>query len=348
MIDVKHFDDGKPVSEAGVQALEWSVRINGPMGDAGGQEELETWLSASHENREAYAEVEQLWNRIGDFVERHEQPSAFKGGRLRAAAISEYNWSFTPYGVICAAASLCFFVLLYTMIFNDRMHSVEAFRTAIGEMREIVLQDGSQLILNTDTQVEVKYTNQMRLIEVARGQAGFVVAHEADRAFVVVAGDNAVRATGTEFDVYKSDSAVSISLLEGSVAVAHGMAAKSNLLKKRSLKHTAGAGFLSLAVGDRVDLSVSSGEVVAVEQVDLSRTRAWRSGKIIFHKTPLSEAIDEIGRYTPVQIQLLREDLSSEPVSGAFQTDDIEGFLSGLETLFGFEVTNYGNRVTLR
>src|SRR5205807_1325966 len=95
----------------------------------------------------------------------------------------------------------------------------QVYATAIGEQRSVVLKDGSMIQLNSRSRVEVRYTDHDRKIALKEGQALFTVARDTQRPFLVSAGDTAVRAVGTQFDVNRLETEIVVTVLEGKVAV---------------------------------------------------------------------------------------------------------------------------------
>src|SRR5581483_2328013 len=75
------------------------------------------------------------------------------------------------------------------------------YSSGIGEMRKVVLPDGSVMTLNTQSEVRAHYTRHSREIHLAKGEVLFDVAHDATREFVVRIDSWSVVAVGTAFDV---------------------------------------------------------------------------------------------------------------------------------------------------
>src|SRR6185312_16380584 len=70
-----------------------------------------------------------------------------------------------------------------------------------------------------------------RDVELIEGQALFAVAHDVARPFIVSAGNAAVRAVGTQFDVYRKQTGTTVTVVEGRVAVSsvsHAVSQKSS------------------------------------------------------------------------------------------------------------------------
>ena len=108
---------------------------------------------------------------------------------------------------------------------GDLLGLPKTYQTAHGEQIAAQLPDGSELHLNTDSAVTVRYTRSERVVEIARGQALFTVARDDHRRFRVAAGDVHVLAVGTRFDAYRRPDATIVTVVEGSVAVLAGPAA---------------------------------------------------------------------------------------------------------------------------
>ncbi len=92
--------------------------------------------------------------------------------------------------------------------------------TAIGEISNYTLPDGSKLTVNAHSTVRVAFTRKQRQIFLEDGEAFFEVEH-ATTPFVVTAGARTVIVTGTKFDV-KLDSyrsGLQVAVVEGRVNV---------------------------------------------------------------------------------------------------------------------------------
>src|SRR4029077_10931085 len=75
------------------------------------------------------------------------------------------------------------------------------FATQIGQRSSINLADGSIVVLNTASRIQVSFDARIRRVQLLSGQAWFEVAKNQVRPFIVEAGDRIVTAHGTAFDV---------------------------------------------------------------------------------------------------------------------------------------------------
>src|SRR5699024_4763926 len=73
------------------------------------------------------------------------------------------------------------------------------YSTALGEQRTEKLPDGTRIVLNTQTTLQVRYSPRQREVTLQHGEAMFEVAHDARRPFKVIVGDGSVTDLGTKF-----------------------------------------------------------------------------------------------------------------------------------------------------
>ncbi|MCD9026765.1 FecR domain-containing protein [Luteimonas sp. BDR2-5] len=216
------------------------------------------------------------------------------------------------------------------------------FETAIGEREVVMLPDGSSMELNSASAARVSYGDDGRVIRLTRGEAYFSVVHDPQRPFWVVAGDTWVRAVGTAFNVNRrAGGDVRVTVSEGKVkvvAMPRGGAAPSD----RALAQLPAS---LLAAGAQADLRPGHTEVRALPLPQLTREVSWRTGTIHFENRPLREVAEDLGRYTPLRIEL--SDRARELlVGGSFQTNPqgVEALLTALHDGFGLQVRREGER----
>lgn len=228
----------------------------------------------------------------------------------------------------CSTALVVAALLAWTL---HPWNSTKTYRTAHGEQSIWPLADGSVLQLNSDSQVTVRYSTGERLVELARGQARFQVAHETGRRFRVVSGITQVIAVGTNFDVYHRTDATVVTVIEGRVAILAGSAPPPS--SAASLPTSA----LSVGAGEQVQVDAAA-QVHPTVRAQLSQATAWMRQQIVFDHKKLSEVAEEFNRYGPVPIHIDDERLGELQVSGVFDAYDTESFTSFLKRLDGVAV----------
>lgn len=190
------------------------------------------------------------------------------------------------------------------------------FSTGRGETKVVALKDGSVLTLNTDSEVRVSYSEQLRSVELIRGEALFDVARNKARPFVVAAGDTNVRVVGTSFSVRRLESApVQVLVREGVVEVF-----KRNAAGAYPIRITAN----NMAVAQADSAAAIAAMPVPVAQVQ--RQMAWQKGQIAFEGETLAEAAAEFARYSDTKIIVDDPALAREEIAGLFKATDPVGF----------------------
>jgi len=209
------------------------------------------------------------------------------------------------------------------------------YRTRIGEMRVIPLNDGSVVTLNTNSEIVVRYSQAQRNIELVQGEALFDVAKNKQRPFIVQTGTTQVRAVGTSFSVKAlPDRPVQVLVREGIVEV-----------KRRDVPV---APTVMVATNGRAIAPIDA-PIVAnpVETAEVGRELAWRVGRIAFHGEALGEAAAEFSRYSAVRIQIDDPQVANEKVIGLFVSTDPVGFANAVAVSFDLRAEINGERIRL-
>ena len=91
----------------------------------------------------------------------------------------------------------------------------------------------------------------------------------------------------------------------------------------------------TLEAGHQASFDDRVESVTSLDQEELDRKLSWRDGYLRFNGQPLAEVVDEIGRYTTVDIVIEDPSLQDLKIGGYFQTGDIETMLDILQQSFG-------------
>lgn len=305
-------------------AERWYARLKAADCDASERMEFQRW-QAVPEHAAAYAATEKLWHSLGQLA-----------GRVDLERLSQRVLADTavrprqPWRRIAMAASILI-VLLAGAIFltmQNRHAPAVVYATQSGERSTIKLADGSQLVLNFATELEVRIDHEVRSLRLRKGEALFTVAHDKERPFKVIAGDGEVTALGTQFQVRNEARQVAVTLLEGLIVV------------NRSREH------IQLRPGDQV-LFTETRPDTRRRTVDPEVAASWATGRLLFRSTPLSEALEEVNRYSPTRVRIADPTLENVPISGTFEVGDGVSVASALEKLVPVQAIKQGDREIL-
>ncbi|OYX66947.1 MAG: hypothetical protein B7Y88_03725 [Sphingomonadales bacterium 32-64-17] len=197
----------------------------------------------------------------------------------------------------------------------------ESHQTAIGEVREVALADGSTVLLNGASAIDVQIGEDGRHVTLTEGEALFDVAHDADRPFTVAAGAGEVTVLGTRFDIALNDDQVELEVSRGLVRFAAADAEDSAVLVRRAQRST-----------------LADGAPTAPASYAPRSEPDWRSGWLEVSDMPLSQLIPRLERWSAKTIELEDPALLDRRVAGRFLLTETGAVLSGLGTMQGFSV----------
>jgi transmembrane sensor len=202
-----------------------------------------------------------------------------------------------------------------------QLHSKRTFSTAIGESRTVELEDGSKIELNTASQVRIAFTDELRDVQLLRGEALFKVRHDARRPFRVLAGPSVIQAVGTEFNVNRRPLGILVAVIEGKVRVYTRSADGSRLAP---LPRTARREIL--VAGEQARLS-ERGQIHEREQIEETNALAWRQRRLVFRDDALADIAAEFNRYNSTLQIAVEGAAQRKRYGGIFDADDPESIV---------------------
>jgi transmembrane sensor len=182
------------------------------------------------------------------------------------------------------------------------------------------LEDGSHVDLNARTALHTDFRYGRRSVTLSEGEAFFSVAKDKAHPFRVQTPHGTVEVTGTQFDVDVTPEAVTVTLLEGAVA-----------LKEQE------ASVGDLTPGEQASLDGRPPQIHTLSGGDLEKATAWRQGKLILAGLTLSQAAAEMARYHGCEIRVAKE-VGNIVLDGTCPLDDLPGFLNSLTQAFPVQV----------
>ncbi len=309
--------DAAAVSPAVAQrALEWLVQLQD---DPVAPETVRAWTSW----RAAHPDHERAWLRI-ESVQGRLQPLAAPGSSaiaqaaLAAPACAKRRRALKAVSVLGITSGAAWGVgqsAPWRTWTSDH-------RTAIGEHRSLTLPDGTRVVLNTDSAIDVRYSAGLRRVALITGEILITTAQETGvphRPFLVETAHGTARALGTEYAVRLLDTSTEVSVFEGAVQIrprddaAHGLTLQAGLRAHYSSRGVA--------------------QPAAAETNQI----AWKDGFIVARGMRLADFIAELGRYS-------RDTLSCDPavadrlLSGSFPVNNVDKVLAALSATLDIRV----------
>lgn len=303
------------------EAAAWIWRMEEASREEG--QAFEAWLRQDPRHRRAVEELTKVWDSL-DGLAGARRVAPLPPDSSEVALGSHRRWWVAAAAVLVAAIG--------SVAWLSRGNESQTLATAVGQHRNVALSDGTMVTLNTNTILEIKFRRHSREINLRKGEAHFEVAPDRSRPFLVRAGDAVVQAIGTGFEVrLRSDHHVEVLVNEGRVEVRTDAPSRAPHTSAGSAEPLPVVTVRAVSAGQQLSTATTDFAVIPVSPEQLSSELAWRNGAVVFDSAPLSEAITEIQRYTDARIVISDPRISALPVGGRFKTDDLQGFLDGLE-----------------
>ncbi|WP_323846789.1 FecR family protein [Microbulbifer magnicolonia] len=332
------------------QACAWIARLRSDSVGATDRREFAAWLAESAGNRRAFDAMTELWGDLGalahmpiDELFPESRPSANSSTPLSqrdirastdSAAVAG-GWNFAQWLMGGGLAAACLVVTLWVgnQWLSGREFREQTFITQVGETRTVTLADGSQVQLNTNSELRVAFSREERRTQLLRGEAYFDVARQTARPFTVAAGKANIRVLGTEFNVERNPESTRVSVTGGVVAVSESESAPG--LQPESIK---------LVKNQKV--SVSSGGLSEVSRTSADEALDWTRGVLVFEQTPLAEALEELNRYLKVPAAA-DPSVRDQLLSGTFELSDPDNTLKAIATALNLQQDHSDPNLTL-
>lgn len=289
-------------------AISWAIRIeyNSPTPEM--RRAFEAWLTADPSHQVAWERIRSLKpGPRGDPAAKLVRDTlgavdAGRAGRRRRRAIKLLmlagggsvvalaGWRHQPWVALSADAS-----------------------TRVGEQKQVLLGDGTQVMLNTDTAIRTEFSDEQRVIRLLRGEIRITTGDDADhrrasgrsRSLWVKLPFGRVRAIGTRFVVRLDGQRARIDVAQGAVELYPAGAARPVAIVD------AGEGrWLSAAAATMAEPDPFAGE-------------GWTEGVISGQKMRLADLLAQLERYRPGRIRC-DERVADLRVSGVFHVADTD------------------------
>lgn len=315
------------------QALDWFVRLQNST-EPGDIEAFARWREDSVDNDEAYAELTGIWD-APEVATASSNLAKRQGGLSRHFPMAARSRMHRPnghlkmFGATAALLVLVIGLLSYTSLL---VRWQADYITATGERKNIVLPDGSTMLLNTASAVALDFDMGRREVRVLDGEAWFDVVHDPAHPFRVTARYGEAEVKGTSFSVRSEDGEDSVILERGRVDVIH-LPNRQNVVE--------------LHPGEMVEAKKNA--LSSVRSADAERDLAWREGRLVFQAKPFGAAIRELARYYGGSVLTLNSRSAEVLVSGNYRLDDAETAIRSLADIVGAKLTRLpGGLIILR
>ncbi len=331
-------------------AIRWFVLMQDADIEHPQRSTFEHWLLSDPAHQQAYNEVCSLWEDLDSPAQLAHLESAMQ----QKTFIEKTERSQKIRSTINRTISVIFVAAIGTLGYlgyehvqaEPTMHLVAS--AEIGQIRSQILEDGSKIMVNANSDVEVTYYRKQRIVKLNRGEVSFDVTKNPDRPFIVDSGLAKVTVLGTRFAVNRFKSKVRVSVDHGTVRVepqqpGTTITDTANPTPTAANKHA-----------DQV-LTLRNNEVAEINQHgQASRVKraaadafSFEYGTITFDGAGLEEIAETLSRYRqpPISAQVVTAQDAS--VTAVIQAKNVERFIKELPIIAPVQVKRSGQDIVL-
>ena len=298
------------------QALDWLIVLE--CADDCEKAAFQAWLKADPAHAQAFAKANAVWNgqpliEAAQTLNTPRAPSVIR----RIAR----HWKH-----LATAAVLVLCVGGYN---NVPLRLQADHLTVVGERQRLQLEDGSKVLLNTNSAFSSRMVNAQSSARLYQGEAYFEVPANLEFPLVLEAGPVRVSVRDTAFAVSYLNGQAQVRVQRGDV----------------DLRMNSVGTQMRLSAGNSVSIGPNGfGQPVKLNpQTDL----AWVQGRLVFENCPMGKVLDEVRRYYPGWIVSNNDKLASIAVTGNYRLDQPLDILRSLAHITSSNISEFPALVIL-
>lgn len=260
-------------------------------------DKLQQWLDEDASNKKEFETIKAIWEKTCqlkpfDDIDTEADWLVIKHRITKTLqtthkTIPLYAYMIRIAAVIILAAGLTF-GLAKILRTSDRISSHVVTYKAQEDIKAYTLPDGSVITLNLNSSISLsrKFNTDSRDV-ILKGEAFFEVQHQPSMPFRVFTGNSIVEVTGTRFSILEDTSFIRVMVLSGSVSLQ-----SSEIPDVETIISQQESGFI-----------YRDNTLQKQHEINLNNI-SWKTGQLIFHKTPIKSALQDIAHHFHKQLSI--------------------------------------------
>ena len=299
------------------EAQAWVVRLASGQVSERDAQVFRHWCARSRAHATAFAEARAVWGAMAPAaraIKRAQQPvntarRAWLGGAV--------------------AASLGLLVLRPPTDLWPAVAGLGAdYATGTGEQREVALDGGVLVQMNTQTRFDAAPVQDgTAALVLLAGEAEFQAGLRGAARLRVQAGDGSVSAGSARFNIRLFGQEVCVTCLAGRLRVVQN------------------GNDAELAAGEQ--LRYRPAHFGITRTVRAGEVSAWRQRLLVFKQSTLAEVVAEVNRYRPGKLILNSDTLGKTRVQASFSLDRLDDVIALIQDAYGARVTRLPGGIVL-
>jgi ferric-dicitrate binding protein FerR (iron transport regulator)/succinate dehydrogenase flavin-adding protein (antitoxin of CptAB toxin-antitoxin module) len=228
-----------------------------------------------------------------------------------------------------------------------------------GTKTKIILPDGSQVWLNSDSKLSygVRFNDTIREVSL-EGEAYFDVIKDKKRPFIVITNALNIRVLGTAFNIksYAQDATIETTLIRGMIEVRknnESVSKKIILTPNEKLVYNKSEALLVRPNNEQntiaKKLEALSITTLSKNIPDSSRVEtAWIYGRLVFDGDSFVTLAEKMERWYNIKITIQNQSISNNRFSGVFEKENVEEAFKALQLITMFKYDIHDNEILIK
>jgi len=201
---------------------------------------------------------------------------------------------------------------------------------SLGQVKSTQLPDGSVVTLNKNSSLWYSHDFDVKSRDVIlQGEAYFEAEHNPKLPFRVYSGNSVVEVTGTSFSICEDTAFVRVLVLSGSV----------------SFQLADNPEIATIVSKDESGFIFRDNTLEKQQQVNLNNI-SWKTGQLVFHKTPVGSALQDIAHHFSMELSV--EASLNDSLTAQFTGQSLEDILEELQLITSLSIHQTDNVIVVK
>lgn len=309
------------------QAARWFIRIRKAGPDDPERSRFEAWLMSDPSHAREYSFIAETWEAFDSTSRLQSLAKAMERKRDQLVQQKNKLGKLAKQGFLSVLLSVGAGLGGHAIWSEWQAQPVlqAAYSTSSGEIKNISMDDGTQLVLNGGAKVHVTYYRDQRTVVLTQGEVIFNVARDSKRPFIVDSRNARVTVLGTRFAVNRLEHMVRVSVDHGSVRV-----------EKRRAEDNAEPDYVILRDGQVAEIHPEQGPRLVERKA--ADAFAFQNGSLVFENATLGEIAETLSRHRRTPVRALWGHSHASQITAVLQVHDIENFIRMLPQIANVRV----------
>jgi len=278
------------------------------------QSRLEAWLNHAPENQDLLDKMDEYWKLTGMMkpalsIDTENAYQTFKGN------IGSKSSPTPIFGMVLKiAASILLLAVAGYFIFNITQKSQHTEFNTGDFTSEVVLPDGSKVVLNKNSSLKYPESFSGKTREVILiGEGFFEVENNPEQPFLVEAGSTTIKVLGTSFNIeaYEKSTTINVNVKTGKVG-----------FYKAGERET----MVTMLPGDHAIFNKQRNIITLEESANLNFL-FWKDQILSFKDTPMDEVLQQLEKHYKTKFSIQNQEITNCTFTSTFTNPTLDEVL---------------------